>query len=650
MPIGVTIPTTFTAINRFSSPVRAMENSMKGFIGRSRAGMASLETGFRRALGPLTALQNTMRGLGLYIGLFSVLMVARSALGILADFEKAQLNIQSVSPKTASQNKLLALQARQMAVDYGIAATSVSALQYELIKMGFADKKGGMQNVIDMTPSIVLGAKAMGAPEDQLAKMVGASMNLFKLPANDVVDLFAKGLDLSALDFESFSHMLRNSQQAWSLAGKDLPSLVSHLAILSNSFVHSASAGTGLKNITLDNAVAMKTLESQLLKMANSKNPLVAGKNMYGRKAVLAAFPLAAAMEDGSLQTLLDKLNGTYKGYTEDLNKIKMQGITYKWDQAKAAWQELILGIDDGTGPLAKSVRQWIDVGRAMFLVQSGTSVANEALGKMDSTVVALANKYLMWLKVAGWLIISLLAIKTTMLVLNGILMIGRAAWAIYSFTMGIAAAMGIRNAWALRGNAIALGTLRLATNAATLATRLLNGTLISSPWGWAILGLGLVAAYLWNTSKAYDGVTESAKKANAEQDRIKAVHDNKPMKTNDDLIMEQMKKRSDETAFLMKDFWRSPVSSIANVIKRDISEDFSRVKSMFTPDLSPVGLDNFNLNDARQQDMMHQYQMQPINGSVHVKLGNVPPGTTAKTSGPVSFQPESTYHSYQQD
>lgn len=480
------IPSVFTAIDKFSAPVKAMGNAVQGFVGRSERLLGRANTAFSKLISPLTHVNRLLMGMGVYVGLYTLIRVVKNAIQLIGDFEQAQLNISAVSHRSVSENKALSDQARKLAIDYGLAAKNVSSLQYELIKMGFAEKKGGMQNILDMTPAIVLGSKAMGAAEEQVAKVVGASMNLFKLPAGEVVDLFAKGLDISAMDFESFSHMIRTSQQAWALSGKKLPDLISHLGILSNSFVHAASAGTGLKNITIDNATAMKDMESQLLKIAKSNNPLVTGKKMYGRKAVLSAFPLAAAIEDGSLSRMLTKLNAEADGYAESLAKIKLAGLNAKWDLAVAAWQELILSIDDGQGPIAQSLKGLIDTARAALLIASGSDAAREALTKMDSKIVDTAHKWLFWAQVIKWSVIALFSMKV-------LLIAGQIAIAAYNVVMF--AAMVATKAWAagiwlvnaaMAANPIGLIVIAVAALVALLASAVMK----FNEWGAAVLFL----------------------------------------------------------------------------------------------------------------------------------------------------------------
>lgn len=510
MPATFTIPTVFTAINKFSAPVQNMARSMSAFANKSTSSLARIEKGFSRLLSPLASFNRMLAGAGLYIGLFTLVTLLRGAVGVVADFEEAQLNIASVTGRSVQQNKALSQQARQMAVDYGLAAVEVSKLQYELIKMGFAEGKGGIANVLNATPAIALGAKAMETKTDELAKIVGSGLKLFQkndpsLTANKLVDLYAKTIDISALDFESFSTMIRNAQPAWAAANKPIEEMLVSLAILSNAFIHTASAGTGLKNITIDNAIANKTLNQQLQKVLNSSNAIQTAYKMSGRKTFQSLLPLAEGLRSGDQVALLAKLNNESKDYAKTLATLRLQGINAKWSQAKSAWQELILSIDDGTGKLAGAARNGIDVFRAMNLLTSGSEAATNALKQMNPLTIAQAESMIVWAKwifrVAGLII----AMKIAILAWTAAVWLSSVAMAAYNIALGITGALSLTASVAIGRSTIALYAYKATLWIATAAQWAWNAAMTANPIGLIIVGIvaliGLITLVVnkWN-------------------------------------------------------------------------------------------------------------------------------------------------------
>lgn len=505
-----------------------MTRSMAGFIGTSQMYASSVGRVFRGALKPMADFQNALRGIGLYFGLFSTFMILRNAVRTMTDFEEAQINIKSVIGDNIRTMPLLAQQARKMAVEYGFAAQEVSGLQYELIKMGFDKRKGGIQNVLSGTPAISLGARAMKAPVDELSKIIGSGTALFpdKTP-QQLVDLYAKGLDISALDFESFSTMIRNSQQAWAMAKRSPEELVAVLAVLSNAFVHTASAGTGVKNMMIDNAIAGKNFEAQLQKILASENPLKTIYKMYGRKTLQSALPLAKGLGGGDLENLLNILQKESAGYAEQIANIRGASINMRLGKVKTAYEELILSIDDGTGKFAAAIRQYLDVTRAMLLLTANSTVAKEALTKMDASVIALANKYLRWLSIAWDIVKVFLVIKAVMIAVNTVLAISRALWIAYSIAMGIFTFVTGIGTRAIIGNAVAMTAARIATRAwaaglfiARGAMQLLNLVIAGNPLGLLILGLGIVLANLIDINSQWSIWADNIQKMKTEKER----------------------------------------------------------------------------------------------------------------------------------
>lgn len=507
---SLVIPTHFTAVDRFSSPVMRMGGSVEKFAIQARASLAFAERGFRRLMAPISALNRMMQGAGFYVGLYSFIHAIRGAIRTIADFQDAQINISTVTGKSVAENKALSNQARSMAIRYGMAAESVSNLQYELIKMGLAERKGGMDNVIAATPAITLGAKAMNAPVDELSKIVGSGMQLFDKTPQQLVDLYAVGLDKSALDFESFSTMIRNSQQAWSLTKKPVEELVALLAIASNAFVHTASAGTGIKNMTIDNAIATKELSDQMDKIINSKNPLETIYKMYGRKTFQVASPISEAFANGDFRKFTDMFNDPKQinGYTNKIAEIRMLSINSIWNKVKTSWQELILSIDEGSGKISAALSNVGKITSAMFLLASGSEMAQEQLTRMDSSIVIMAQSWLTILDRLWTFIKLIIYIKALLLAYRAIMFVVAIVQGAFSVALGISAFVGKQNILAIRGNAIAMGSLRAMTILTTPSLWAMNAAMYASPLIILALGIAAVVGGMALMNNWADGLT----------------------------------------------------------------------------------------------------------------------------------------------
>ena len=500
MPATFTIPSAFTAIDKFSGPISRMGNAVNSFAFKSEAALSRVDRAFRTLMTPMTAFRQMLNSIGLYVGIYVFIRAIRGALDVMMDFEQAQINISAVTGKSISQNQELADQARELAVRYGEAATKVSELQYELIKMGFANK--GIKPVLEMTPSIVIGARALGADPSELAKMLGADLTAFNIPtsqANNVIDMYAKIADLSALDFSSIQTMLANSRAAWAQTGRPLEELLVLMAVLRNAQLHVATSGTGIKNMTIDNAVANKDLNEQLMKVISSENKIQKAYKMYGRRTFQSVLPLAEALESGNIKGLQDQLAAGSAGYAQRLAETKLQSTKGHLSLLKAAYEELILTIDDGNGgPLSTAIKRYSQIISAMLLLTSGSDAANGKLKTMDSSIVEIAKSALTWLKVIGNLIKLLIAFRL-------LLIASRIALFLYNVQLGISTAFLIGNVMALRGNVVALAAYRIAAMAATAQQWIFNAAMAANPIGLIIIGIAAMVGLVYTLAKHWE-------------------------------------------------------------------------------------------------------------------------------------------------
>jgi hypothetical protein len=511
MPPGLVIPSIFTAVDRFSGPMGMMRGALGMFVNRAEVGMARVERGFRRVLSPLTTLQNTLRSLGLYIGLFSVLMLARNAFNVMADFEQAQVNISAVTGKSINQNKTLADQARVLALRYGEAATSVLDLDLALIK-------AGKQNITAMAPAILTGSVALKAQPDELAKTVNAVLGAYKMPessAKDVVDMMSKAADLSVMDWADLQTMIPRAVQSAALAGMDFKDLLALFAAARNAQVHVASGSVAIKNMLISGAIHGKTFNEMLDKIIASPNAIKKAYKMFGQRTLVTALPLAEARKMTSIEDFTKTLMATFKNYSDTVAATRLDSVRGRVTLLKRSWEELIMSVEDGTGSVGAAIKKYLDVGSAMLLITANSDAARSRLSQMDVTVLELANKYLGWLKVIGYVTAGLIGLRVALMLWNAVVVVSKLLMFGWSVAMGIASAAGMVNMRVIAGNAIAAGAYRTAILLARGATLLFSGALFATPLGGILVLLSLLIYQLMKTSSAYNEVQKSANAAN---------------------------------------------------------------------------------------------------------------------------------------
>lgn len=503
MPPGLTIPTIFVAIDRFSAPMRIMRGAVSGFVAKSEIGLARVERSFRRILNPLTSFQNMMRGLGIYIGLFSAIMLIRSGVDIMADFEQAQVNISAVTGKAIGEHKALADQARVLGLRYGEAATKILELDLALIKAGYTQA-----DVLKMSAPILTGSVALKATPEDLGKTVNSVLGAFKMPSSEtqkVVDMMAKAADLSTMDWPDIQTMLPRAAQSAALAGMQFDELLSLFAAARNAQVHVASGSVAIKNMLISGAIHGKDFNEMLDKIIASPNKIKAAYKMLGQRTLVTALPLAEARKMGSTDHFLAMLRSQFDGYAQQVAEKRLDSIRGRITLFKRSWEELILSIDDGRGPVGAAIKQYMDIGSAMLLISADSQIAKDRVAQMDATVVAAAKKYLFWLKVVGYITAAFIALKLAMIAWSVAVMAGKIILGAYSVALAFAAAMGWANVAALRGNIIAITTLRGLIYLATAAQWLWNAAVTANPIVLAALAIAALAGYITMIIRKWD-------------------------------------------------------------------------------------------------------------------------------------------------
>lgn len=529
MPPGLTIPSIFVAVDRFTAPMMRMSGAMGSFVNRAEIGLARVERGFRRATMPLMNFQNILRGLGMYVGIFSLILLFRNAINVMADFEQAQINIASVIEKRDIPSlKGLSTEARRVAVMYGQSAAAISNFQFELVKMGFSAREA-----MAMTEPITTGGVALRTTPERLQEVVGAILKSHDMPVIDpltgrnnaqrVVNQFAYVANATAAQFEDLATMLPIVNRLTHKMNISFPQALATLGQLRNVQVHTSTGATSFKNILLDlKATSWEDLKKGVLKILAARNQTAYAFDKFGKRSVISAIEIASMFD--YIEALAKQTDNVSDVYTNLLAGKQLDSIRGRINLFKASYRELILSIDDGRGPIGTALKQYLDVASAVLLLSSDSDAARSRLAMMDQTIIDLANKWITWAKVIGWVIAGLMAAKALLITWNILVGISKVALFTWNVMLGVSRALIWGNALALKGNVVALAAYRVAVTIARTATMLFNAVISGTPLGLAILGIGTLIYALTRTSDSYDKVTQSARSMNAEIAKMRSV------------------------------------------------------------------------------------------------------------------------------
>lgn len=507
MPATFTIPSIFTAVDKFSGPIKVMGNSVQSFVNKSEVGLARAERGFRKLMSPITSINKMLMGLGFYVGLYSLIRLVRGAVNIMADFQQANVDLAIVMGTTSDRNKDLALDARKIGLAYGVAATDVVKMQHALATLGFEKP-----DILKMGGPLITGASALeGANPQRLAETVGALINSFDaLKTTDtqhILDVMALSANRTALNFEKLATTLPIVSAPANAVNISFERTVALLGVLQNAGVHVATSATSLKNIFIDSAKKGHTYEQVLANIAKHSDKLTYANKKFGKRSVVSALILSQKMHEArnGVQALTTEFEHAQVGLTTSLALQRLDTFSGSVLLAKAAYQEFVLSIEDGTGKYAKNLQKIMQVVAAMFLLASDTEASRETLRKMNAEVVTAAAKYLKWVKIIGYLIAAFIALRIAMMAWAVITAIAKGVMIGYNVVMGASIALGWGNIFMLRSSAIAMGAFKVVTWIVTAAQWAWNAAMLANPIGLIILGIAALIGYVVLVTKKWN-------------------------------------------------------------------------------------------------------------------------------------------------
>lgn len=543
------IPSVFTAVDKFSGPMKGMGNAVQGFVSRSERLLGRANAAFIRLMSPITSINKMLMGLGYYVGLFTLVRILKNAIDIFADFQQANADLAVVMGVNVRENKALAFEARRIGLAYGEGATNVVKMQHALATLGFEQP-----DILKMGRPLITGSAALeGANPERLADTVGAVINTFDtLAASDtqhILDVMALSANRTALNFEKLATTLPIVSGPANAVGISFERVVALLGVLQNAGVHVATSATSLKNIFIDSAKKGHTYEQVLENIAKNSDKLVYANKKFGKRSVVSALALAAHFNDtkNGVVALTKEFENAKVGLTEVIAVERLNTFRGAQKLLSAAYQEFILSIEDGTGKYAGALTGLVKIATTMLLISSDSDQAREALSKMNSGIIETAQRWLSWIKIIGYYIAAMVVARLTLSAWNVALVTTTVIQRIWSISLGIAAVMGRLNIFSLRGNIVALRTLRLITMLTTGAQWSLNIAMYASPLIIFAIGVaGVIAVmsglngWLMKNVDSFNALTDASLEAN---DSIRKFY----MNRFDDPIFKQLNPKAFE-------------------------------------------------------------------------------------------------------
>jgi TP901 family phage tail tape measure protein len=524
--MAFTIPSIFTAIDKFSAPLKGMGRNVQAFAAKTEAGVARSERMFRKLTPALSSASkeflsfaSTAAASAAIVGgvSFSVkslkdyenaLASFRTIVSDLSDkdFAKFEDKIGEVAKETrkssidvaASFEKIAGLNATFAETSEGIGAVSKAAI---LLSKASKDDLGvSAENLVGIMNQFSLGALEADRVTNVLAagQAVGAASISQSAEAYKNFGSVAKGANITLEQSQGLIQTLAKFSVVGAESGTKLR----------GSILKLQQAGVGYKSGQFKVNDALEEARAKIDKLKTAKQKDAALTKMFGAENISTGRILLSNIE-------------IYKKYTEGVTgtseaqkaaDINSKTLTVAINELKSAWINMLTGSNKAKSGL-NAVRKVI-----VFITDN-----------LD-TIVSIGTKVLLFF-----------AVWKTLLIASRIALIG------YNVVLGITGALSGTASIAIGANSVALGAYKVTLWLATAAQYALNVAMSLNPVALVVVGVLALVAALGYVIANYESI-ESLHKKSTEKTRLQSMKDEGEIIRSNTLLY-QKKGRSIEEA-----------------------------------------------------------------------------------------------------
>lgn len=406
------VPSTFTAIDKMTAPMRKMGKGVKGF---ARVTNNALNRVDRAAIRATRSINSLTGGFGVFIGTAAAFEVVRNGINIIADYEQANANLAAVTQVSDRQLNQLKDSSFALGASTKFTATEVAGLQTELGKLGFT-----VPEILDSTSAVLSLASATNTDLAQTATQVGAAIRAFQLPTSEsarVADVFAASISKSALDMTKLDVAMAQIAPVAKQFGFSIEDSVALMGKLADAGFEASTIATSTRSILLNLADSngklaralgqparnLTEVTSGMIKLRDSGIDLASMLELTDKRSV-AAFAnfLEGAEGINDLSLAMSRAGGT----AERMARQQLDTLNGRLAILNSAYQGLLLQQDKSNTGFLESLKLTVDVAAEVLNLASGVSKTTDVLDDQQKKVRVLAERTMFFLKIAKNLLI----------------------------------------------------------------------------------------------------------------------------------------------------------------------------------------------------------------------------------------------------
>lgn len=328
----------------------------------------------------------------------------RNAFSTIVGFEKANSELAAILGKKKKDIKELTDDAKRLGAATKYTAGEVTGLQTELAKLGFNNRE-----ILQATEHVLQFAGATSAELPAAAKLAGAALRAFNLPATEmerVVSTMAIATTKSALNFEFLEAALSTIAPVARTFGFSIEETTALLGVLADSGFDASSAATATRNILLNLAndsgklatalgqpiKSLDDLAPALIKLRDSGVDLATTLELTDKRSV-AAFNtfLQSAEKATTLRDSITDAGGALKEMAEEkldsvagsakIMESALEGLILKFYESRGIMKAVIDGITGIINALSWCVGKFTEY-RAILIPLTSAMIAYVAVLK----------------------------------------------------------------------------------------------------------------------------------------------------------------------------------------------------------------------------------------------------------------------------
>jgi TP901 family phage tail tape measure protein len=500
--MGFTIPTYFTAEDRFSGVVRGMGQATESFSLKAEAALAKSERAFRKLTPVLGHAAKEF---------LEMASTAAIAAGIVKGVEFSFESVEKYEEKMANLKATTGLSGKafeeyndkilEVAKSSKKSAIDVADV-FTIIEKANPELKDNAEKMGEIADASILMAKAAGIQLAPAAESLTVVMNKMGLEAEEtasMVDIFAaaslagkykiteladgltqfgataKSMGMSVIEDTALLQLSSTFRAAGEGASESGAHIRKFLIALENMKTVTPQTRASLEHMGVHTkALASSTVsladKLEMLQKIQSKGALI--DKLFGPRN--AEYVKGLLSHAGALDGIMEKTNE--HGKAEELAAVREDTLSESLNRLKSAWINMLIG--NGKA------------GEGLTIFQRAIEFVTEHLDGLVTIGEMVVGFFIVW---------------------KGLLVAGKIAMAAYNIGLGIYNALTATATVYTEAQSLAMASQAATTELATIATEGLNMAMLASPFGIAIGVIGLLGL-------SYLGLSKDIHKAAKEQ------------------------------------------------------------------------------------------------------------------------------------